>query len=324
MPLFLCLYLKDEVFIRNKLLMDVLKIGSRGEDVKKLQQLLVKAGYSVTVNSNFDLITEDAVEAFQKKNQLTPDGIVGNITWTKLENEKLVRPSFVINSTKFVLPTKNYFQEIQKKVSICLHHTAGWTIQKNSSANLASMNHFNWWTSRDLHVSTAYSIDYYGNIYEHFDPKYWAYHLGIGGKLAFLDKQSIGIEMCNEGAMKKVDGKFYWITNADKDGDGVLDEILVPYNRMENGLNDLPVHVEGGWRGYEYYAPYSQAQIDAILFLCKYLIDKFGISKNFITNNEYDKSVLLGYNGIFNHANCRKDKYDLSPAFPFIDFKNKL
>lgn len=307
--------------------MEVLRIGSRGDSVKRLQQLLVKAGYNVSVDGIFGNGTEDVVQDFQKKNNLTADGIVGKITWTKLEGNILNDDAFIINKTKFVLPTKNYYQAIHTKKSIVLHHTAGWVIQKNSTKNLASMNHFNWWTSRDLHVSTAYSIDYYGNIYEHFDPKYWSYHLGIGGKLAYLDRESIGIEICNEGAMrKKSDGKFYWVSNGDTNGDGILDEILIPYNRLDNGLNDQPVHVQGGWRGYEYYAPYSQAQVDAALFLTKYLCDKFSIPRNFIEHNNYHKEILLDkYKGIYNHANVRKDgKWDLSPAWPFSDFKNKL
>jgi N-acetyl-anhydromuramyl-L-alanine amidase AmpD len=293
--------------------MKVLRIGSSGEEVKKLQQLLQKAGYTVVVNSTFDIVTEDAVEAFQKNAGLTVDGVVGNMTWTKLEGQATLTPKYTINSTKFVLPTKNYYAEVHPKKAIVLHHTNGHVITKTGAP---SMNHFSWWASRDLHVATAYSIDYAGNIYEHFDPQYWAYHLGIGGKLAFLDKQSIGVEITNEGGMKLEDGKYYWATGTFEN------PIWIPYART----NDQPIHVEGGWRGYEWYAPYSQAQIDATEFLIKYLCKKFNISSNFLASNEYNKDILLDqFRGIYNHANVRKDgKWDLSPAWPFEDFKAKI
>lgn len=292
--------------------MDVLRIGSRGESVKKLQTLLNKLENSLLVDGVFGDTTEDAVIEFQKKNQLTADGIVGAVTWAKMEGTATNTQANVINKSKYVLPTKNYFQEVYPKKQIVWHHTAGHVITKNSATNAASMNHFNWWASRDLHVSTAYSIDYYGNIYEHFDPKYWAYHLGIGGKLKFLDQQSIGIEITNEGPLKLVDDKFYWLDN-------------IPYIRNTNGLNDEPFHFPEGWRGHEYFAPYSQAQVDAAIWLGDYLSRKFNIERNVIEDFDYHVDILLGkYNGHYNHSNVRKDKTDLSPAFPIKDFKKKL
>lgn len=294
--------------------METLRVGIRNNSVVELQIQLNKIGYEVATDGFFGSKTEDAVIDFQSKNNLTPDGVVGKMTWNKLMSftDKAKADTYVINSSKYVLPLKNYFQEVHPKRQIVWHHTAGHVIVKNSKNNEASMNHFNWWSSRDLHVSTAYSIDYYGNIYEHFDPKYWAYHLGIGGKLKHLDQQSIGIEITNEGPLKLVDGKYYWLDN-------------IPYVRNSNGLTDEPVHVPEGWRGHHYFAPYSQAQIDAAVWLGDYLSKKFNIEKNVIDDFEYHVDILLGkFNGHYNHSNVRKDKTDLSPAFPIKDFKYKL
>ena len=58
--------------------------------VKMLQRLLRdiqykgKDGKELTVNSKFDANTDYAVRAFQKKNGLTVDGVVGAETWKKL------------------------------------------------------------------------------------------------------------------------------------------------------------------------------------------------------------------------------------------------
>jgi N-acetylmuramoyl-L-alanine amidase len=58
-----------------------LKQGSRGADVKKMQQKLKNWGYYTgSVDGIFGAKTKSAVIYFQKKNGLTPDGIVGKKT----------------------------------------------------------------------------------------------------------------------------------------------------------------------------------------------------------------------------------------------------
>lgn len=62
----------------------ILKLGSKGEEVKKLQ---IKLG--VDPVGNFGPKTEEAVKKWQKLNGLTPDGIVGDMTWKKLFSESI-------------------------------------------------------------------------------------------------------------------------------------------------------------------------------------------------------------------------------------------
>jgi putative chitinase len=57
----------------------LLKLGSEGEDVKKLQAKL-----GVEVIGKFGPKTEAAVKAWQTANKLTADGIVGDGTWAKM------------------------------------------------------------------------------------------------------------------------------------------------------------------------------------------------------------------------------------------------
>lgn len=57
----------------------ILKRGSKGDDVKKLQTKL-----GLTTDGDFGPATEAAVIKYQKENGLTQDGIVGNATWSKL------------------------------------------------------------------------------------------------------------------------------------------------------------------------------------------------------------------------------------------------
>ena len=74
----------------------LLKLGSEGEDVKKLQEKLsVDAG---TAFGKFGPKTEAAVKAWQKSNGLKEDGIVGDTTWGKLfgETTKVIKEDVVI------------------------------------------------------------------------------------------------------------------------------------------------------------------------------------------------------------------------------------
>ena len=57
----------------------LLKIGSSGEDVKKLQQKL-----GIGADGSFGPGTENAVKQWQASNGLASDGIVGDGTWSKM------------------------------------------------------------------------------------------------------------------------------------------------------------------------------------------------------------------------------------------------
>ncbi|MGC6493604.1 MAG: peptidoglycan-binding domain-containing protein [Myxococcota bacterium] len=54
-----------------------LTFGASGEDVRTLQRMLLDAGHQLIVDGNFGPATETAVRAFQARNGLEADGIVG-------------------------------------------------------------------------------------------------------------------------------------------------------------------------------------------------------------------------------------------------------
>lgn len=62
-----------------------LRRGSTGKEVKYLQDILNRLGYSVTADGVFGAKTEAAVKKFQKDYGLVADGIVGAKTWSMLE-----------------------------------------------------------------------------------------------------------------------------------------------------------------------------------------------------------------------------------------------
>ena len=58
--------------------------GSKGPDVKLLQEILISRGYILKVDGDFGPVTETYVKQFQKSRGLVPDGIVGPLTWNQL------------------------------------------------------------------------------------------------------------------------------------------------------------------------------------------------------------------------------------------------
>ena len=63
-----------------------LSIGSTGPDVRRLQVLFVmtKALEYTDIDGNFGSKTQERVKSFQQGSNLTPDGVVGPLTWKAL------------------------------------------------------------------------------------------------------------------------------------------------------------------------------------------------------------------------------------------------
>ena len=77
----------DEVKETVEMTLEVLKKGSKGDNVKALQILLIGYGFdcgSYGADGDFGSATDEAVRNYQKAKGLTVDGIVGKNTWNKL------------------------------------------------------------------------------------------------------------------------------------------------------------------------------------------------------------------------------------------------
>lgn len=71
---------------------EVLRLGSTGDNVKKMQKRLVELGYLTSgVDGEFGLKTYSAIVAFQQRNGLAADGVAGSATLTKLYSSSAVR-----------------------------------------------------------------------------------------------------------------------------------------------------------------------------------------------------------------------------------------
>ena len=74
-------YEGGKIFVKHP----TLKKGDSGASVTYLQTLLCDVGEPLTVDGIFGSKTETAVKDFQTKSNLTPDGVVGQMTWDALE-----------------------------------------------------------------------------------------------------------------------------------------------------------------------------------------------------------------------------------------------
>lgn len=72
----------------------ILKVGSSGDDVKKLQSKL-----GLAADGSFGPATEKAVKAWQAANGLTADGIVGDGTWSKMFSANNTTSATIPSST---------------------------------------------------------------------------------------------------------------------------------------------------------------------------------------------------------------------------------
>lgn len=199
----------------------------------------------------------------------------------------------MINRSRFSLSEKCYFKDIQEKDLIVLHFTAG-----GSASSAVS-----WWNKLAGRVSTPYLIDPDGSIYELYSPNYWAHHLGIreGDPSCKNDRRSIPIEICNFGPLKPLGNTLCsWPRN---------------FTSKYCDIAEKDKYVESVYRGFKYYAAFTEFQKVSIGYLVDELCNRYKIKRVIAPDskrNECDVPYFSAWKGIATHANFRSDKFDMS------------
>lgn len=89
--------------------MEILKLGSRGNNVKIVQSVLSKIGYNPgAIDGIYGINTQRAVMRFQNDNGLISDGIVGPNTWSLLER-------FILGYDNYTIKQGDTFYSIANK-----------------------------------------------------------------------------------------------------------------------------------------------------------------------------------------------------------------
>lgn len=135
----------------------------------------------------------------------------------------------------------------QEISAIIMHYTAG-------GSQAATVG---WFRNPDAKVSAHYVVGRDGTVTQMVPLGQAAWHAGkskIGDKSG-INAYSVGIEICNWGPLRQVDGQFINYTGRKYDG-------------------PTPIQSEDG----RYWEPYTDAQYAALLKLCGYLIDQYNIT----------------------------------------------
>ncbi len=218
-----------------------------------------------------------------------------------------------------ILSPGEFYTNVIEKNSLYWHHTAGgcrpdWTIDGWERDRNK--------TGQRLAVGTAWAIGgpdketgtgpYDGAVYQAFEDKYWAYHLGTSGALNDkLNSQSVGIEICNYGPLTKTREGIY-LTYV---------KTAVPEKQV--------IDLGKPFRGFQYYHAYSPAQLASVkeltLDICRRhpKIDPRAGIKQFLhlgaTAFELNQAAQKGVPGLWSHTNVRADKFDVYPHPQLIE-----
>lgn len=295
----------------------ILKIGSTGEMVKDVQEIL-----GIKTDGDFGPATELAVKKWQRNNGLLDDGIVGNKTLEMMGlldtdnstlkihtySKKIKTTSNGLNIVEYFMPEKEYKKGPIKPEWLFLHHTAGWDNPYNVIKNWASDTRGAIATEFVIGGPSVKGKDnkYDGVVVQAFPEGNWGYHLGKNGSQK-MHINSIGVEVCNFGYI--VNGKTYSGTKVD---------------------NSQIVKLSKPFRGHSTWHRYSDKQIENIKLWMEYIGKRDGIDitsglpelikKKGASAFEFNEDAYYGrVKGVWTHTNTRKDKFDMFPQQELMD-----
>lgn len=199
----------------------------------------------------------------------------------------------LIDDKTYSLPNKNFLLTKSPKTRIILAHTF-----------TNEMKHVKGWLHRynGHYKNTApFTIAKNGKIYKHYEASYSNKLL----KNNDLNLSSIVILLENEGWLIKNSTKnefITWLGDIYKESDKV---------------------VEKRWRGYSYWSPYTEEQLNSTIKLVKMLCYEFNIPLFSVGHNTKIENIN-DQKGVFYKSNIEKHYTDLNPTWEFEKFKEKI
>lgn len=236
-------------------------------------------------------------EEEKPKNYVESDyGLKPPSKWSSL------KPIEFSNIKKVNFPVDRYYQIETPKNQIVLHHTVS---GRGTSGDIGT------WINDKRRIATSLIIEHSGNVYQCFQSKYWAHHLGINSTFLkdkgfkdfndrniILNKKSIGIEIDSWGGLILGDG-----TKMNFSGK-IVNTIKGKYYAAYGNIVNVPViHYPNGFRGYYYFEKYTDEQIWSLGELLLILNKKYNIPLDY-NNDMWDISndALSGVPGIWSHT----------------------
>jgi hypothetical protein len=292
----------------------LLKVGSRGKEVKELQEFL-----EIDADGIFGMGTKAVVQKWQANNGLVADGIVGPATWDAMglattdASEKVYTTNNGLVIHRHFLPVGEYKQGPINAEWLFLHHTAGWHNPYKTIDN--------WGRDSRGAVATEFVLGgpsvkgnddkYDGEMVQAFPHGDYGWHLGKNGSQK-MHVNSVGIEVCNFGYV--VNGKTYA-------GTTVADSQIVELSKE--------------FRGHKLWHRYSDAQIEALHKWILWIAERDNIDvraglpalikEKGADAFEFNEDAYYGrVKGLWTHTNTRKDKVDMFPQQELMDMLTSL
>jgi len=287
----------------------LLKVGSRGKEVKELQEFL-----EIGADGIFGKGTESSVKKWQSENGLVADGIVGPATWdvmglaTTDSSEQIYTTENGLVVEKYFLPKGEYKNGPTNKEYVFLHHTAGW------HNPFKTIDH--WGRDSRGAVATEFVLGgqsvkgndnkYDGKMVQAFPEGAYGWHLGKNGS-QHMHTHSVGIEVNNFGYI--VNSKTYAGTRVEESQIVTLKE---PF------------------RGHKTWHKYSDKQIKAIRLWLLWIAERDNIDvreglPSLIKEKgakafDFNPDAYYGkVKGTWTHTNTRKDKFDMFPQEELLE-----
>lgn len=198
-----------------------------------------------------------------------------------------------------------YVVQSSYKDQIVLHHT----VSGNSAQAVVD-----YWKKQPKLIGTPYLIDRQGVIYQLFDDRYWAGHVGDTVKDMQVynliprncSKNSLGVELLSMGGLRK-----------DSSGDYVD-----YYGHVFRGEVEK---LDTEHRGYFYFEKYTTAQLDGLAKLLSYWKGRYSIPMVYRPEIfGLMKEALNATPGLYTHCSFRQDKSDLYPSKELISMLKTL
>ena len=287
----------------------VLKKGSKGKQVKELQEFL-----GITADGDFGPGTESAVIRWQHQNRLKADGIVGPKTWDAMglastdNTEAFYTTSNDLTIERYLLPKGEYKEGPTDKEYLFLHHTAGWHNPYKCVDQWGRDSRGSIATEFVLGGPSIRGNDdrYDGKLLQCIPEGGYGWHLGNNGS-QHMHTHSVGLEICNFGYI--TNGKTYA-------GTSVVPEQIVKLDKA--------------FRGHQEWHRYSDEQIETTRKLILFIAERDGIDiregliseikKKGVDGFEFNEDAYYGkVKGMWTHTNTRKDTTDLFPQQELID-----
>jgi len=200
-----------------------------------------------------------------------------------------------------------YEAQTVKKERIVLHFTVG---NLKSDVDILTRPRPGYSKYR---CSVPFVIARDGTIYQLFGSQYWAYHLGsgtIGGNEA-ASKKSIAIEMSNYGPLVRVGNNLETVYS--RKGKSKKVDVYCTLQDTQKYIK-----LKDPFKGYQYFATFTDAQYKSLATLCRFLTAKYNIPRKILGESvRYSaNSATAGFRGIVSHLNFRATgKWDIGPAF---------